>query len=106
MGGNISPDGRKPGLTTPGSAGSSRASTAAGRDGDHVPHRDCTLSFGSFIQVLASGHPIGRVFDVDNIYQFSLGDSRRRALEFRNEDSHEDEEINFLGLRGSKWVLQ
>jgi hypothetical protein len=39
-------------------------------------HRDCTLSLGSFIQVLASGHPIGRVFDVDNIYQFSLGDGR------------------------------
>ena len=37
-------------------------------------HKDSTVSLGSFIQVLASGHPIGRIFHVNNIYRFSAGD--------------------------------
>ena len=35
-------------------------------------HKDST-SLGSFIQVLASGRPVGRVFHVNNVYRFSAG---------------------------------
>ena len=37
-------------------------------------HKDSTVSLGSFIQVLATGRPIGRIFRVNNIYRFSPDD--------------------------------
>ena len=42
-------------------------------------HNDSTNSLGSFIQVLATGRPIGRIFHVDNIYRFSPGDEAQRG---------------------------
>ena len=42
-------------------------------------HKDSTVSLGSFIQVLATGRPIGRIFHVDNIYRFSPGDEAQRG---------------------------
>ena len=42
-------------------------------------HKDSTVSLGSFIQVLAGGHPIGRIFHVNNIYRFSPGDDAQRG---------------------------
>lgn len=42
-------------------------------------HKDSTVSLGSFIQVLATGRPIGRIFHVDNIYRFSPDDEAQRG---------------------------
>jgi hypothetical protein len=42
-------------------------------------HKDSTVSLGSFIQVLATGRPIGRIFHVNNIYRFSPGDEGQRG---------------------------
>ena len=42
-------------------------------------HKDSTVSLGSFIQVLATGRPIGRIFHVNNIYRFSPGDEAQRG---------------------------
>ena len=42
-------------------------------------HQDSTVSLGSFIQVLATGRPIGRIFHVDNIYRFSPDDEAQRG---------------------------
>jgi hypothetical protein len=42
-------------------------------------HQDSTTSLGSFIQVLASGHPIGRIFHINNVYRFSPGDDPQRG---------------------------
>jgi hypothetical protein len=42
-------------------------------------HNDSTVSLGSFIQVLATGRPIGRVFHVNNVYRFSPGDDPQRG---------------------------
>jgi hypothetical protein len=50
-------------------------------------HQDSTVSLGSFIQVLATGHPIGRVFHVNNIYRFSPGaEPQRGEAELEDED--------------------
>jgi hypothetical protein len=50
-------------------------------------HNDSTVSLGSFIQVLASGRPVGRVFHVNNIYRFSAGDEAQRSdAELEDED--------------------
>jgi hypothetical protein len=39
------------------------------------------------MQVLASGHPIGRIFHVNNIYRFSAGDEAQRGnAELEEED--------------------
>jgi hypothetical protein len=66
--------------------GASRSSTAGGRDGDHV-HKDSTVSLGSFIQVLASGRPIGRIFHVNNAYRFSSGEEGQPGeAELQDED--------------------
>ena len=46
--------------------------------GDHVP-QDRTVSLGSFIEVLDTGRPIGRVFHVNNVYRFSAGEEARRG---------------------------
>lgn len=42
-------------------------------------HKDSTVSLGSFIQVLAGGLPIGRIFHVNNVYRFSPGDEAQRG---------------------------
>ena len=42
-------------------------------------HKDSTVSLGSFIQVLATGRPIGRVFHVNNVYRFSAGEEAQRG---------------------------
>lgn len=42
-------------------------------------HKDSTVSLGSFIQVLATGRPIGRIFHVNNIYRFSPDDEAQRG---------------------------
>ena len=42
-------------------------------------HKDNTVSLGSFIQVVASGRPIGRVFHVNNVYRFSTGEEGQRG---------------------------
>jgi hypothetical protein len=45
---------------------------------------------GSFIQVLASGRPIGRIFHVSNIYQFPPGDEAQRGeSDLQDEDGLE-----------------
>ena len=50
-------------------------------------HQDSTVSLGSFIQVLATGRPIGRVFHVNNVYRFSPGDEAERAeADLQDED--------------------
>jgi hypothetical protein len=53
-------------------------------------HKDSTVSLGSFIQVLASGRPIGRIFHVNNIYRFSPGDEAQRGeADLQDEDDLE-----------------
>jgi hypothetical protein len=42
-------------------------------------HKDSTVSLGSFIQVLATGRPIGRVFHVNNVDRFSAGEEAQRG---------------------------
>jgi len=42
-------------------------------------HQDSTVSLGSFIQVLATGRPIGRIFHVNNVYRFSPGEEAERG---------------------------
>jgi hypothetical protein len=42
-------------------------------------HQDSTVSLGSFIQVLATGRPIGRIFHVNNVYRFSAGEEAQRS---------------------------
>ena len=54
-------------------------------------HQDSTVSLGSFIQVLASGRPIGRVFHVNNIYRFSTDEEGQRG-----EAELEDEDLDQL----------
>jgi hypothetical protein len=50
-------------------------------------HKDSTVSLGSFIQVLASGRPVGRVFHVNNVYRFSTGEEGQRGeAELEDED--------------------
>jgi hypothetical protein len=50
-------------------------------------HKDSTVSLGSFIRVLASGHLVGRIFHVNNIYRFSAGDEAQRGdAELEDED--------------------
>jgi hypothetical protein len=50
-------------------------------------HKDSTVSLGSFIQVLASGRPVGRVFHVNNIYRFSTDEEGQRGeAELEDED--------------------
>jgi hypothetical protein len=50
-------------------------------------HKDSTVSLGSFIHVLARGHPIGRIFHVNNIYRFSPGDEAQRGeADLQDED--------------------
>ena len=50
-------------------------------------HKDSTTSLGSFIQVLASGRPVGRVFHVNNVYRFSTDEeSQRGEAELEDED--------------------
>ena len=53
-------------------------------------HNDSTVSLGSFIQVLATGRPIGRIFHVNNIYRFSPGDEAQRGeADLQDEDDLE-----------------
>ena len=53
-------------------------------------HKDSTVSLGSFIQVLATGRPIGRIFHVNNIYRFSPGDEAQRdEADLQDEDDLE-----------------
>lgn len=48
-------------------------------------HNDSTVSLRSFIQVLASGRPIGRIFHVNNVYRFSAGaEAQRREAELED----------------------
>jgi hypothetical protein len=54
-------------------------------------HRDNTVSLGSFIQVLASGRPVGRVFHVNNVYRFSTDEEGQRG-----EAELEDEDLDRL----------
>ena len=54
-------------------------------------HKDSTVSLGSFIQVLASGRPVGRVFHVNNIYRFSTDEEGQRG-----EAELEDEDLDRL----------
>jgi hypothetical protein len=54
-------------------------------------HKDSTVSLGSFIQVLASGRPVGRVFHVNNVYRFSTGEEGRRG-----EAELEDDDLDRL----------
>jgi hypothetical protein len=54
-------------------------------------HRDSTVSLGSFIQVLASGRPVGRVFHVNNVYRFSTDEEGQRG-----EAELEDEDLDRL----------
>ena len=50
-------------------------------------HKDSTVSLGSFIQVLATGRPIGRVFHVNNVYRFSADEEAQRGeADLRDED--------------------
>ena len=50
-------------------------------------HQDSTVSLGSFIQVLASGRPVGRVFHVNNVYRFSTDEEGQRGeAELEDED--------------------
>ena len=50
-------------------------------------HKDSTVSLGSFIQVLATGHPIGRIFHVNNVYRFSAGaEAQRGEAELEDDD--------------------
>ena len=50
-------------------------------------HKDSTVSLGSFIQVLASGRPIGRIFHVNNVYRFSAGEEAQRGeADLQDED--------------------
>jgi hypothetical protein len=54
-------------------------------------HKDSTVSLGSFIQVLATGRPIGRIFHVNNIYRFSPGDEAPRGeADLQDEDDLEE----------------
>ena len=54
-------------------------------------HNDSTVSLGSFIQVLASGRPVGRVFHVNNVYRFSTDEEGQRG-----EAELEDEDLDQL----------
>ena len=54
-------------------------------------HQDSTVSLGSFIQVLASGRPVGRVFHVNNVYRFSTDEEGQRG-----EAELEDEDLDRL----------
>jgi hypothetical protein len=54
-------------------------------------HRDSTVSLGSFIQVLVSGRPVGRVFHVNNVYRFSTDEEGQRG-----EAELEDEDLDRL----------
>jgi hypothetical protein len=54
-------------------------------------HKDSTVSLGSFIQVLASGRPVGRVFHVNNVYRFSTGEEGQRG-----EAELEDDDLDRL----------
>jgi hypothetical protein len=54
-------------------------------------HQDSTVSLGSFIQVLASGRPVGRVFHVNNVYRFSTDEEGQRG-----EAELEDEDLDQL----------
>ena len=54
-------------------------------------HKDSTVSLGSFIQVLASGRPVGRVFHVNNVYRFSTDEEGQRG-----EAELEDEDLDRL----------
>jgi hypothetical protein len=50
-------------------------------------HKDSTVSLASFIHVLARGHPIGRIFHVNNVYRFSTGEEGQRGeAELEDED--------------------
>jgi hypothetical protein len=50
-------------------------------------HQDSTVSLGSFIQVLATGRPIGRIFHVNNVYRFAPGaEPQRGDAELEDED--------------------
>lgn len=50
-------------------------------------HNDSTVSLGAFIQVLASGRPIRRVFHINNVYRFASGDEPQRGeAELQDED--------------------
>ncbi|HTG10019.1 MAG TPA: hypothetical protein VK746_04430 [Candidatus Eisenbacteria bacterium] len=54
-------------------------------------HKDSTLGLGKFIQVLARGRPIGRIFHVNNIYRFSPGDEAQRGeADLQDEDDLEE----------------
>jgi hypothetical protein len=53
-------------------------------------HKDSTVSLGSFIQVLASGRPIGRIFHVNNVYRFSPDNAAQRSeADLQDEDDLE-----------------
>jgi hypothetical protein len=53
-------------------------------------HQDSTVSLGSFIQVLATGRPIGRIFHVNNVYRFSPGEEAQRGeADLQGEDDLE-----------------
>ena len=54
-------------------------------------HNDSTVSLGSFIQVLASGRPVGRVFHVNNVYRFSTDEEGQRG-----EAELEDDDLDRL----------
>jgi hypothetical protein len=50
-------------------------------------HKDHTPSLGSFIQVLASGRPIGRIFHINDVFTFSSGDEPQRGeAELQDQD--------------------
>ena len=50
-------------------------------------HNDHSPILGSFIQVLANGRPIGRVFHINNVYRFAPGDEPQRGdAELQDED--------------------
>jgi hypothetical protein len=50
-------------------------------------HNDHTAFLGSFMQVLDSGRPIGRVFHINNVYRFAPGDEPQRGeAELQDED--------------------
>ena len=57
-------------------------------------HSDSTASLGSFIQVLAGRHPIGRIFPVNNVYRFSPGDEPSRG-----DEDMQDEDLERLAVR-------
>ena len=52
---------------------------------------DSNLGLGFFIQVLASGRPVGRVFHVNNVYRFSTDEEGQRG-----EAELEDEDLDRL----------